>query len=272
MPLKAPFSALRGWLIDMDGVIYRGNEPTPGAAAFIWALQEGGHRFMFLTNNATKTPHQYVEKLAEMDIHVGDENVFTSPLATAAYLVRHLPPPRRLLVVGGDGIQRAVVEAGYQIVERAEEAEVVVAGLDQHVTYEHLAEAALAIEAGCPWIGTNPDRNVPSERGRMPGAGALLAFLEASTDRQPMIIGKPASGIYEQAIAILGTDLNETVMLGDRLETDILGGHSAGLKTLCVLTGIASGAAAETYDPRPDWIVPDLTHLLIDGGASGRPS
>ena len=106
----------------------------------------------------------------------------------------------------------------------------------------------------------------------MPGAGALLAFLEASTDRQPMIIGKPASGIYEQAIAILGTDLNETVMLGDRLETDILGGHSAGLKTLCVLTGIASGAAAETYDPRPDWIVPDLTHLLIDGGASGRPS
>lgn len=270
MPLKAPYSALRGWLIDMDGVIYRGDEPTPGAATFISALQEGGHRFMFLTNNATKTPRQYVEKLAAMDIHVGDENVFTSPLATAAYLVHHLPPPRRILVVGGNGIQRAVVEAGYQIVQRAEEAQVVVAGLDQHVTYEHLAEAALAIEAGCPWIGTNPDLTVPSERGNMPGAGALLAFLEASTGRRPVIIGKPATGIYEQAIAILGTDPNETVMLGDRLETDILGGHAAGIRTVCVLTGVASRSTAEAYDPRPDWIVPDLTHLLLNGGTPGR--
>ncbi len=264
MPLKAPYAALRGWLIDMDGVIYRGNEPTPGAAAFIAALQEGGHRFLFLTNNATKTPHQYVQKLAAMDIHVGDENVFTSPLATVAYLQHHFPPPRRLLVVGGHGIQRAVAEAGYQIVERAEEAEVVVAGLDQHITYEHLAEATLAIGRGCPFIGTNPDRTVPSERGDMPGAGALLAFLEASTGRTPVIIGKPATGIYELAIAILGTGLDETVMLGDRLETDILGGYAAGIRTLCVLTGISSRAEAETYDPRPDWIVPDLTDL-VDG-------
>ncbi|MBX7233531.1 MAG: HAD-IIA family hydrolase [Caldilineales bacterium] len=262
MPLLPPFNLLRGWLIDMDGVIYRGDEPTPGAAEFVAALQQGDYHFLFVTNNATKTPAQYVQKLAQMAIFVSEEDVFTSPLATAAYLLAHYPPPRRVLVVGGEGIRRAVDEAGYERVGRAEEAQVVIAGLDQQVTYAQLAEASLAIDAGCPFIATNPDLNVPSERGNMPGAGALLAFLEASSGKKPVVIGKPGLGIFTEALARLGVRAEDTVMLGDRLETDILGGHRAGLRTLCTLTGIASQSEAEAYNPRPDWIIPDLTALL----------
>lgn len=262
MSLKAPFDLLRGWLIDMDGVVYRGDEPTPAAAAFVAALQEGQHPFLFVTNNATKTPAQYVSKLATMGIFVGEDNVFTSPLATAAYLLAHYPPPRRVLVVGGDGIRIAVDEAGYARVDRAEDAHIVVAGLDQQVTYAQLAEASLAIDAGCPFIATNPDLNVPSERGNMPGAGALLAFLEASTGKKPVVIGKPGLGIFTEALARLKIEPEQVVMLGDRLETDILGGQRAGLRTICTLTGISTRAQAEAYEPRPDWIIPDLRALL----------
>ncbi len=269
MSLRSPFNLLHGWLIDMDGVVYRGDEPTPGAAEFVAALQQGDHRFLFVTNNATKTPAQYAHKLAQMGMIVHEDNVFTSPLATAAYLLAHYPPPRRVLVVGGDGIRKAVDEAGYERVGRAEEAQVVIAGLDQQVRYEQLAEASLAIDAGCPFIATNPDLNVPSERGNMPGAGALLAFLEASTGKKPVVIGKPGPGIFTEALARLGARPEDTVMLGDRLETDILGGHNAGLRTICVLTGISTLAEAEAYDPRPTWIVPDLAALLArDGGDS----
>ncbi len=246
----------------MDGVVYRGDEPTPGAAAFVAALQEGGHHFLFVTNNATKTPAQYAHKLAQMGIFVHEDTVFTSPQATTAYLLAHYPPPRRVLVVGGDGIRKAADEAGYERVSRAEEAQVVIAGLDQQVTYAQLAEASLAIDAGCPFIATNPDLNVPSERGNMPGAGALLAFLEASTGTKPLVIGKPGQGIFIEALARLQVAPDQVVMLGDRLETDILGGHRAGLRTICTLTGISSRAEAEAYEPRPDWIVPDLTALL----------
>jgi 4-nitrophenyl phosphatase len=262
MALSAPFHTLHAWLIDMDGVLYRGDEPLPGAAALVAALQAAGHPFLFLTNNAMRTPAQYVSKLAGMGIQVEERHVFTSSLATAAYLRRHYPPPRRLLVVGGEGIRRAVDEAGYARVTRAEEAELVVVGLDQAVCYNQLAEAALAIAAGRPFIATNPDRTVPSERGNLPGAGALLAFLEAATGCQPLVIGKPEPGIFEAALQHLGVSPAETVMVGDRLETDILGGHRAGLRTLCVLTGISTRTEAEAFDPRPDWIVPDLRALL----------
>lgn len=262
MPLAAPFHTLRAWLIDMDGVLYRGDEPLPGAAALVATLQAEGHPFLFLTNNATRTPAQYVGKLARIGIRVDADRVFTSSLATAAYLRRHYPPPRRVLVVGGDGIRQAVDEAGYERVRCAEEADLVVAGLDQSVCYEQLAEASLAIAAGRPFIATNPDRTVPSERGNLPGAGAILAFLEAAGGRPPLVIGKPEPGIFEAALNHLGVTAAEAVMVGDRLETDILGGHRAGLRTICVLTGISTRAQAEAFDPRPDWIVPDLSALL----------
>jgi len=262
MPLKPPFSSLKAWLIDMDGVLYAGTRPLPAAAEFISALQENHTPFLFLTNNATRTPAAYVQRLAQMGIHVGESDIFTSALATARYVKENFPPPRRVIVIGGPGIRQAVQDAGYELVDEADRAELVISAMDTKATYARMAEAALAIRAGAPWIQTNPDPTFPSERGILPGAGSIMAFLQAATEQQPRIIGKPETGIFQQALAILGSRPEETVMLGDRLETDILGGHRAGLKTICVLTGIASRAQAEAYHPRPDWIVDDLTALL----------
>lgn len=263
MPLKPPYSNFRAWFIDMDGVIYRGTHVLPGAPALIAALQQGGNPYLFLTNNATKTPDQSVARLAKIGINVPASAIFSSALATAAYLVQHFPPPLRLIVVGGDGIRQAVDEAGYERVARAEEAQLVVSGLDQSVDYAQMAEAALAINAACPWIATNADPTWPGERGDMPGAGALIALLEASTGQKPLaVIGKPELGIFEQALARLGVSAANVVMLGDRLGTDILGGHRAGLRTILTLTGASTLAEAQTFDPRPDFIIPDLTALL----------
>ena len=262
MPLKPPFNSISAWLIDMDGVIYRGADVLPGAAQFIQSLQENGHRFLFLTNNATKTPEQSVARLAGMGIQVPISAIFTSALATAAFLVDKHPPPKRVLVLGGAGIQTALSEAGYDLVVRAGQAEIVVNALDQNATYADFAEAALAIAAGCPWIATNADPSLPTERGNLPGAGAMIAVLSTTTGQEPEIIGKPSVAIFEQALGRLGAEPQDTVMVGDRLTTDILGGHRAGLKTLCVLTGISTRAMAESYDPRPDWIVPDLRAVL----------
>ncbi|NOX63368.1 MAG: HAD family hydrolase [Chloroflexi bacterium] len=262
MKLRPPYHAFSAWLIDMDGVIYRGAEPLPAAAEFIRILQSEQIPFLFLTNNAIRTHAQYVTRLAEMDIHVGEDAIFTSPDAAKAYLLAHHPPPARALVVGGDGIHQAVAQAGYEETARAEEADIVVVGLAFDITYAQLAEAALAIRRGCPWIATNPDRTLPSERGQLPGAGAVLAFLEAATDRKPIIVGKPETPIFEQALAKLGAKAEDAIMVGDRLETDILGGHRAGLRTLCVLTGAATRDQAENYTPRPDFIIEDLRDLI----------
>jgi len=262
MPIKAPFNALKAWLIDMDGVLYQGKRPLPAATEFITALQKAGTPFLFLTNNATRTPAEYVQRLDEMGIAITEADVFTSALATARYAKETWPPPRRALIVGVNGIRTAMQESGYELVERAEEADLVISAMDTDATYARLAEATLAIRAGAPWIQTNPDPTFPSERGIMPGAGSIQACLETATEQKPVVIGKPETGIFQQALAILGTTPAETVMLGDRLETDILGGHRAGLKTICVLTGIASRAQAEAYNPRPDWIIDNLTALI----------
>lgn len=262
MKLRSPYNAFSAWLIDMDGVIYRGAEPLPAAADLIRILQREHIPFLFLTNNAIRTHAQYVARLAEMDIHVDETAIFTSPDAARAYLLAHHPPPARVLVIGGDGLRQAVVKAGYQETARAEDADIVAVGLAFDITYAQLAEAALAIRRGRPWIATNPDRTLPSERGQLPGAGAVLAFLEAATDRKPIIVGKPETPIFEQALARLGARPENAIMVGDRLETDILGAHRAGLRTLCVLTGASTREQAENYDPRPDFILSDLTLLM----------
>ena len=262
MRLRPPFDALSGWLIDMDGVLYHGARPLPAASDFIHTLQTTQTPFLFLTNNATRTPAEYVQRLADMDIHVGEEAIFTSALATARYIQAHYPAPRAVLVIGGNGIRVALRDLGYTLVQQADQADLVVSAMDTQATYARCAEATLAIRRGVPWIQTNPDRTFPSERGIVPGAGSIQAFLEAATERTPIVIGKPEPGIFQQALDILGTPPETTVMLGDRLETDILGAHRAGLKTICVLTGIASRDQAQAYDPRPDWIIDDLTALL----------
>ena len=254
----------RAFLLDGDGVLYRGSTRLPGARQFIAALRETGTPYLLLTNNATKTPEQVADKLVGMDIAIGPQQVFTSALATTEWLQARYPAGTRVLPVGMFGLRTALTDGGFALTDDHRQAELVVAALDFELSYRSLAEAALAIRRGCPFVGTNPDKSFPSERGIEPGAGAVLALLEAATGVSPTIIGKPQPGMFHQALAHMGTRAAETVMVGDRYETDILGGHNAGLRTAAVLTGITTADEFAAADPPATWVFPSLVELLAD--------
>ncbi len=251
--------SLRHLVIDMDGVLYRGSVAVPGTSGFIEFLRAQGIRFVLATNNATRTPQQFVDKLAGMGVEVHASEVLTSSQATAAYLASIAPPGTRVFVVGMDGLRAALRAAGFCLVE--EHAEFVVVGMDFAVCYERLAQATLQIRAGARFIGTNPDRTFPSERGIVPGAGALLAFLEAATGVEPKVIGKPETAMMQQALVCMGGQPADTGVLGDRLETDILAGYRAGLRTLLVLSGVTDPAMLAESELQPDLIFEDVSHL-----------
>jgi len=260
MRTEARLNALRHLIIDLDGVIYRGRDQIPGAGDFIQFLRARGIGFVLATNNSTRTPQQYADRLSQMGIQVLPHEVLTSAQATAGYLRTLAPPGTRVFVVGMDGLRVALQEAGFALVE--EEADFVVAGMDFSICFERLAQAALRIRAGARFIGTNPDRTFPSERGIIPGAGSLLAFLEAATGVTPTIIGKPQTAMLDQALSYLGAERWSTAMLGDRLETDILAGQRAGLCTILVLSGVTDHAALAASEIRPDLIFRDVGELL----------
>ncbi len=259
MPKAASLKDLRHLIVDLDGVIYRGREPLPGAAGFVEFLRARDIGFVLATNNSTRTPQQYVDVLDQMGIQVLPEEVLTSAQATAGYLRTLAPTGARVFVVGMDGLRTALLEAGLALVE--EDADYVVAGMDWTICFDRLAQATLLIRAGAQFVGTNPDRTFPSERGILPGAGSLLAFLETATGVTPTVVGKPETAMIEQALARLGAERGSTAMLGDRLETDILAGERAGLCTILVLSGVTERAALDKSEIRPDLLFRDVAEL-----------
>ena len=252
-------SSLRNLIIDMDGVLYRGDEPIAGTRELISFLREHQIGFVLATNNATRTPQQFVDKLAGMGVQVYPHEVLTSSLATASYLARLAPPGAKVFAVGMDGLRTALEEAGFCLVE--DNAQFVVAGMDFAICYERLSQASLQIRAGARFIGTNPDLTFPSERGIQPGAGSLLAFLEAASGVKPVVIGKPGTAMMEQALDRMGAQPVTTAMLGDRLETDILAGQRAGLRTILVLSGVTDEAILSGSEIQPDVVFNDVAHL-----------
>jgi len=250
---------IRALILDMDGVLWRGEEPAPGLVDFFALLHERGIRYIMATNNASKTPEQYVDQLARFGVHVPPETVLTSAQATASFLRRQAPPGTPVYIIGEEGLRRALTEAGFVL--SADGARYVVVGWDRGLTFEKLAQATLLIRAGAAFIGTNPDRTWPGERGLLPGNGAILAALETATDTRPIIIGKPETPLFEEALARLGASPEETAMVGDRLETDILGGQRMGLFTILLLSGVARREDLETSPVRPDLVLEDLAAL-----------
>jgi 4-nitrophenyl phosphatase len=263
--------ALRAAVIDMDGVLWHGDQPLPGLAPFFAALRARDIRFVLATNNASRTPDQYVAKLAGMGVTVGEAEVLTSAQATAHYLAeqRQRPsqngagrPLNRVFAIGDEGVRRALLEAGFELCGLDDlDAGVVVVGMDRELSWDKLATATLNIRAGARFVGTNPDTSLPTERGFTHGNGAILAALQVATGIAPVIIGKPEPIMYQQALQRLGAAPSETVAIGDRLETDILGAVRAGLPSLLVLSGISQRAELAAVEYRPTWIMRDIVEI-----------
>lgn len=257
---------VRGVLFDMDGVIYVGTRPLPGVQEAIDYLAATGRAFLFVTNNASKTSEQFVERLAEMDIHVRPDQVLGSAEATACWLAeqvaRHGWPRGPVIVMGQDGLKVALEKNGFVLTTDPHAATYAVAGINFKLTYEELANVTLAIRGGARFIGTNSDATYPSERGPLPGAGSILALLSTASGQQPLVIGKPNRGMYEQALARLSLTAGQTLMVGDRYDTDISGAIPLGLWTAGVLTGISTRDDFEQASPPPDLVADDLPDLV----------
>lgn len=253
----------RGFVLDMDGVLYRGDEPLPGLVEFVETSDRRGIPFVFVTNNSMRTPAQYVAKLADLGVTVPANRIITSGVSVVEYLREHYPRGTRLYIIGMPALHELLLsdETGY--VFDATAPELVVCGSDLTLTYEKLKIATLAIRRGAAWVATNPDTTLPVEDGLWPGAGAILAALRATTGVEPIVVGKPEPVMMQQALRRMGVPPAEAVMVGDRLDTDILGGIRAGMTTVLVMTGVETPATiAAQASIRPDYILRDLAELV----------
>ncbi|MBC8248398.1 MAG: TIGR01457 family HAD-type hydrolase, partial [Anaerolineales bacterium] len=251
-------NSINSLIIDLDGVLYRGDEAIVGAREFVALLQREGVPFLLLTNNSTRTPGQYVTKLAKMGIAVEESDVLTSAQATALYMERIAPPGARVYAIGEEGL-RAALREKYTITE--EGADFVVVGMDRGLTYEKLRVATLLIRSRARFIATNPDKTLPTEEGLVPGNGAAIAALEAATGVAPIVVGKPEPAIFDLALARMGVGKEGAAVIGDRLETDILGGQRAGLNTILVLSGATSRRELENSTIKPDLVFENVRQL-----------
>ena len=242
-------------IIDMDGVLYRGDEPLPGLHDFFAFMRRRPIPFMLATNNSTRTPEQYVEKLARMGVEIFPEEVLTSGQTLARILVQEYPSGTRIHVFGMAALRQVMVQQGFVLAD--EEVKVVAASLDKDLTYDKLKRAALLIQDGAHFVATNLDPNLPTEEGFLPGTGSLIAALETATGVKPMATGKPESAMFNLAMAQMGAKPETTAMIGDRLETDILGAQRAGLTSIFVLSG-----SSTRLKPRPISPTSSLKALL----------
>jgi 4-nitrophenyl phosphatase len=251
-------------IMDMDGVLWHGEKPVPGLASFFKMIRRRQIDYILATNNATKTPEQYANKLDRFGVEVPADRILTSAEATAGYLRKTYPAGRSAYVIGEMGLHKAMESQGYRILDEEIDdlasirADVVVVGMSRHVCYRHLAIANHLINNGATFIGTNPDVTFPSEIGRMPGAGSILAFLETASGISPKVIGKPNSTMFLEAIQRLAGSIGNTVMVGDRMNTDIAGAHSVGLRTVLLMSGIATREDLKNSKIEPDWVFEDL--------------
>lgn len=247
-----------GFLIDMDGVIHRGNHLIPGADRFIEQLKEANVRFTFLTNNSQRTRRDVATKLRRLGIDVGEEHVFTCAMATARFLAQQ-KPHGTAFVIGEGGLLTALHSNGYSIVDR--DPDYVVVGEGRSLSFE-MAEAALnMILSGAKLVATNFDPNCPTQSGTRPGCGAIVAMLEAASGIKAFSVGKPSPVMMRAARKELGLTADQTVVIGDSMETDILGGVQLGYRTVLVLSGGTRRDDLARFAYRPDKVVESIADL-----------
>ena len=249
-------------LFDLDGVIYRGAEPVPGAAEVLVAVRRRGRRIMFVTNNSSRTPRAVSGVLRGMGIEASPDEVLTSGRATASMLAREGLAGASAYVIGERGVREALAEAGIAIMDGfPSAADLVVVGWDREVDYARLRQAALLVERGARLIATNADASYPAPDGLWPGAGAILAAVTTTTGATPVVVGKPHRPLFEAALDATGA--RRPLMVGDRIDTDVAGARAMGWDSLLVLTGASSLADLARSDDLPTYLGTDL-HALLD--------
>lgn len=256
-------------LVDLDGVVYRGATPVPGVAAVLADRAARGDDVVYVTNNSMHYRADYVDRLAAMGAPVAADRVVSSARATALYLQEFTPRPQRILVLGGPGLRRELEDCGFDVVSAADAAgraevdetdgfeaagrpDAVVVGLDIELTYGRLAVAADAIRRGARFVATNRDPVYPMERGLMPGAGSIVAAVEAAAGVSPTSIGKPAPLLLRLAAEAVGADAREAVMIGDGIRTDLAAARAVGARMVLMLTGVTSRSELEAL-PVDEW-------------------
>jgi 4-nitrophenyl phosphatase len=258
--VATPLRDLRGFLIDLDGVVYTGSQVIPGTPEFFGLLRELETPFLLITNNSSRRAEQFAERLAGMGIEVRPEEVLTSAQATAEFLAAGAKPGSRAFVIGEEGLRSSLEAHGFSLVDDAG-ADYVVVGLDRGFNYRKLTTAIRAVLGGAQFVGPNPDPSLPMEDGLSPGAGAFQAAITAATGIKPLIVGKPEPTMVSIGLRLLGCAPQEAAMVGDRLDTDVVGGQRAGVVTILVLTGVATAEAAAASPIKPDYVLRDLAEL-----------
>jgi 4-nitrophenyl phosphatase len=247
-------------ILDMDGVLWRGNEPIGDLNTIFVEIEKIGWRVIFATNNATRTPLQYIELLASYSILADTWQIVTSATAVMYNLNKLFPTGAPIYIIGEQGLIEACCEQGFY--HSNTEAVAVVVGMDRKLTYEKLKIATLLLRKGLPFIGTNPDLTFPTPQGLVPGAGSILAALTAASGVLPMIAGKPESTMYQIALDRLNATTSHVLVVGDRPETDIAGAQKIGCHTALVLSGVTNESQAHSWQPAPDIIASDLESIV----------
>lgn len=256
-------------LLDLDGTVFRGGALVPEAGSAIQQVRQYATPIRFVTNNASKEPHSVAQHLRSLGLKAATEEVSSSAQAGAGLLARHVAPGSAVLVLGTTALHAELRALGLIPVRSCDERpKAVLQGHSPHTTWSDLAEACLAIRAGVPWVACNRDATLPTERGELPGNGAMVAALEEATDRSPEVAGKPQRVLLDRAAASAGAEA--ALMVGDRLETDIAGAVRAGMRSLMVMTGVGTAAdlLAAPIDSRPDHVALDLRALHRPGAAT----
>jgi NagD protein len=254
---------IRSWLMDMDGVLVREEQPIPGAAEFLARLRERGTPFLVLTNNSIYTRRDLAARLVANGLDVPEDAIWTSALATARFL-EDQRPGGSAFVIGEAGLTTALHDAGYTLTERAPD--YVVLGETRTYSFERITRAIRLIAGGARFIATNPDPTGPSSEGPLPATGSVAALVSRATGIDPYFVGKPNPLMMRSALNAIDAHSETAAMIGDRMDTDVVSGLEAGMETILVLTGVTTREQAERYPYRASRIVESVGELLDELG------
>ena len=253
-------SLMKGAILDMDGVLWKAKKPLCDLPQLFENFEKNQIKVVFATNNGLQTISEYVEKLSDFNVSIEPWQVITSPMAAAFLTKKFFPNGGPVYISGSKALSDIMAEFGFFHSEKDPQA--VVAGLNLDFNYESIKKTSLMIQKGLPFIFTNPDPTYPTPEGNVPGAGTVLAALEAATGVKGMLAGKPLPFLFEVALERMELSSEEVFVVGDRLSTDIIGGSKAGCKTVFVLTGVNTREDLENWEPKPDLVLDNISDLF----------